>query len=127
MNTKMITDRDNQERTRMSKNKRRGRHAAGFTTIELLILLIAFGGVLSAGYFVYHSNQRKNTASITDHGQQSTAVTPGTTQSIDANAAKDAQSESSIDSRHSASDQTDVQSVNTAANGLGGAYDESSL
>ena len=111
----------------------------GFSAIEgllVIVVLVVIGGV---GYTVL--NRGHKTASVdktaTTHAatqpESQTAATDkplapvGTTESIDSLTTQDINSESSIDSAHSASEQATDQNANSAAANIGGAYNESAL
>jgi hypothetical protein len=111
----------------------------GFSHIEgflVVLVLVVIGGV---GYSVIHRSHKVNSETskpaVTTPVSSTTQTTPaaqplstvGTTQGIDSLTAQDAGSESSIDSKHSNSDQTTTQSANGAASNVGGAYNESSI
>jgi prepilin-type N-terminal cleavage/methylation domain-containing protein len=102
---------------------------AGFSVIELLLVIVVIALLVGLGYIFYQRKHKASTASTTTSVVKSQTVAPitGTTSSVDALTKQDAGSESSIDQKHTDNEGTTAQSANQAAANVGGAYNESSL
>lgn len=106
----------------------------GFSTVATLLVLlnVVLLGVL--GYMVYQRLQPADTVEnqiTAGQASKKTSATTtnaeGTTDSIDKLTTQDINSETSLDTRYSDSDQSDAASTDNAAANIGGAYDESTL
>ena len=102
---------------------------AGFSAIELLLVIVVIALLVGLGYIFYQRKHKAASVSATTNVVKSQTVAPatGTTSSIDTLTKQDASSESSIDQKHTDSEGTTAQSANPAAANVGGAYNESSL
>ena len=101
----------------------------GFTAIEVAIgvVVLGLGGCIGYGFFL-NSHQLGTTNQTVQPDQQTQVLAPiGTTANIDNLMAQDADSETSIDTSHMSTDQTNVRTTDTAASNIGGAYNESSF
>lgn len=100
---------------------------AGFSVVELLLVLVMVALLVGLGYLFYQRRQKAATTTTTSTQSQTVAPTAGTTASIDSLTGQDASSESTIDQKHTSGEGTTAQSANSAAANVGGAYNESSL
>lgn len=99
----------------------------GFALGIILVVIIVVG---LAGLIAYRFLTTANTVSSQPSKSTSQAqitAPAGTTASIDNLITQDTNSEASINTSYGNSDQTAVQNSNTAADGIGGAYDETAF
>ena len=97
----------------------------GFSAVEALVVLVTVGLLGAGGYVMYHRSH--NTMGSVGNKVVHSTAPAGTTQNIDDLTTQDEEDENAIDSAHESSDQSTVESANSAASSIGGAYNESSL
>jgi prepilin-type N-terminal cleavage/methylation domain-containing protein len=101
------------------------KHLKGFSVVELLIVVIIVGLIGAGGYIVYSRNANK--AATPSAAPVSSGAPAGSSQHIEDVNTNDQNAEDTIDNNHISSDQSNIQSTNSAAANIGGAYDESSF
>lgn len=107
----------------------------GFSGIEALLIVLVLVMIGGVAFNLYRRNHQVDstvaTPAVTTAKTSKTAAIPaatnGSTASIANLTSLDASSESSIDAKYSSGDQSTAAVANSAAAGIGGAYDESSL
>lgn len=99
----------------------------GFSVVEafIVVLIITIAG--GTGYVAYRRHHPAATANTLDSQPAVTSATPGTAGDIDTINAGDEAAEEHTDTTYSTTEQQNATSTDTAAAGIGGAYDESSL
>lgn len=106
----------------------------GFSVVELLIVIVVLVLAGGAAYFTYQRIHKAATtpSSMASSGSNAAITTAntasqGTTASIDNLDNQEIDSDNSLTSQFTTTDQSNAQSTNSAATNLGGAYNEASF
>lgn len=90
----------------------------GFSKIKIVILVIAVAVAGVTGFAI---------TQIGDKPEENAKAAPGSTQAIEELSAQDADEEAKIDNEYANEDQATVETGDTAAENIGGAYNDQDL
>lgn len=109
---------------------RKSIQASGFSAVEAVLVIVVLIGIVGAGYLVLarkHQSASNSNVSNASTSQPQSPPLNGTTASVSQISQADTQAETKAESAGDGQTQQSVTGANTAANNVGGAYNENNL